>query len=292
VSAHKRLFLIPALALIISVGVTTAGAAQGFRGRGAVRRVVVTSAYYDPFWFYDPWWGYGYQWGPYPYPYRYYNDPGAAVRLDVKPKEAEVYVDSYYAGIVDDFNGAFQRLRLPPGEHEITLYRDGYRTVTQKVYLTPDNTFKIKYAMEPLAAGEQPVPRPQPPNPPPVPQTGAPPPTAAQPPVYLPPGRGPGGRRAPQAPLPPPPNAPTAPGVADGYGTLTIRVQPADADVLIDGEVWQGPSDRDRLVVDVAEGRHTIEIRKPGYRTYVTEVQVRRGDMTPLNVSLRTQDEQ
>ena len=55
------------------------------------------------------------QWYPYPplYPYRYHpmDNLRSAVRLEVTPKEAEVYVDGYYAGIVDDFNGTFQRLR-------------------------------------------------------------------------------------------------------------------------------------------------------------------------------------
>jgi len=45
------------------------------------------------------------------------------------------------------------------------------------------------------------------------------------------------------------------------------------------------------LVIDVAEGPHTVEISKSGYRTYVTEVQIRRGETFPLNVSLRAQEE-
>jgi len=69
-------------------------------------------------------------------------------------------------------------------------------------------------------------------------------------------------------------------------------VQPAEADVLIDGEKWRGPEAQDRLIVEVAEGRHTVEVQKPGYRSYMTEVQVRRGDTTTINVSLRTQNEQ
>ena len=52
--------------------------------------------------------------------------------------------------------------RVAPGEHEIELWLDGYRTVRQKVYLTRDNTFKVKYQMEHLAAGEAPEPKPQP----------------------------------------------------------------------------------------------------------------------------------
>jgi hypothetical protein len=68
-------------------------------------------------------------------------------------------------------------------------------------------------------------------------------------------------------------------------------VQPGDAEVLIDGQPWRGPQGQDHLTVDVAEGSHTIEIRKSGYRTYVTEVQVRQGETTPVNVSMRSQDE-
>jgi hypothetical protein len=253
--------------------------------------VLVGGYFYDPFW-YDPWYGYPGPWGYYP-PYRHYNiGPESAVRFDVKPNDAEVYVDGYYAGIVDDFNGVFQRLRVPPGEHEIELYLDGYRTVKQKVYLTPDNTFKIKYAMEKLAAGDQAEPRPQPVNPPPGPQgAGQPPmqqPPPGYPPMQPPPQRGPVGRRMPP---PPPQQGPDPRGgqPASGYGTLAVRVQPNDADVSIDGEPWRGPGGQDRLLVEVAEGSHTVEIRKSGFRTYVTQVEVRRGETTPLNVSLRSE---
>jgi hypothetical protein len=102
------------------------------------------------------------------------------------------------------------------------------------------------------------------------------------------------GRRPPQGPptpLPVPGGPPGAPASASAFGTLSIRVQPGDAEILIDGEPWHGPDALDRLVVDVPEGAHTIEIRKSGYRTYVTQVQVRRGETAPVNVSLRSQEE-
>jgi hypothetical protein len=226
-------------------------------------------------------------WGPYPYPRAYNIDPGAAIKLDVQPKEAEVYVDGYYAGIVNDFNGMFQRLRLPPGEHEIVLYRDGYRTARQKLYLTPDNTFKLKLAMERLGAGEQTEERPQPANPPPA--AGQYPGAPGTPPRYPVPPRGPMGRRAPQ-PAPPPANAPSG-AQAGAYGSISVRVRPADADVMVDGEKWRAPQEPEPLTIDVPEGRHTIEIQKPGYVTYITEVEVHRGQTTPLNVSLRSQDD-
>lgn len=276
-STYKRIGIAGALAVACLAAIAPTSEAQGFRGRRLIVRapIIVGGFYSSPFWLYDPWFGFGYQypWGPYPYPYPYpyrYYDPGAAMRLDVKPREAEVYLDGYFAGVVDDFDGAFQRLRARPGEHEIVLYLDGFRTVRQKLYLTPRNTVKLKYAMEPLAAGEQPEARPQPAPapPPPGPRMGPPPP-----------GRGPAGRGTP--PGPPRENA-------SEYGTLSIHVQPLDADVLIDGQLWRGPA-QDPLVIEVAEGPHTIEIRKTGYRSYVTRVEVRRGASTPLNVSLRAQ---
>jgi hypothetical protein len=95
-----------------------------------------------------------------------------------------------------------------------------------------------------------------------------------------------------QQPLPPqPPQPPPGGAQPSDYGTLAIRVQPGGADILVDGELWRGPEGQDRLVIDVAEGQHTIEIRKAGYRTYVTGVDVRRGTTTPMNVSLRSQNE-
>ena len=284
-SLKKRSCLLVALVAVLSLGWSLPGEAQARRG-GRVRSVVVVGpGYYwpDPFWygygypFYaDPFYPYQFPIGGYP-PYRgYYRlDPGSAVRLEVTPKEAEVYVDGYYAGVVDDFDGMFQRLPIEPGEHEITLYRDGFRTVHQRVYVTPRSTFKLKYKMEPLAAGDVAEPRPAQPTPPPDGQAGPPP--GAPPP----PGRGPVGRREP----PPPPNPR---GTNSSYGTLTIRVQPANATVLIDGERWDGPQGQDRLIVEVADGPHRVEIQRDGFEPYSATVNVRRGETTPINVSLRT----
>jgi hypothetical protein len=77
---------------------------------------------------------------------------------------------------------------------------------------------------------------------------------------------------------------------AEGFGTLSLRVQPAGAEVLVDGEPWQGPEGAERLVIQVAQGSHRVEIRKEGFVTFTTEVQVRPGDTLPLNVSLPRRD--
>ncbi|MEO8259605.1 MAG: PEGA domain-containing protein [Acidobacteriota bacterium] len=282
-SLKKRLFLLVAFVAVLALGASAPGEAQGRRGGRGRSVVVVGRGYYwaDPFWS-----GYGYPFSPYyqypfgtyPYPGYYRFDPGSAIRLEVAPKEAEVYVDGYYAGVVDDFDGVFQRLGIEPGEHEVTLYREGLRTVHQRIYVTPRSTFKLKYKMEPLAAGDVAEPRPSQPTPPRDAEAGAQagPPSGPPPP----PGRGPIGRRP-----PPPPNQR---GANSSYGTLAIRVQPTNATVLIDGERWDGPQGQDRLLVDVAEGPHRVEIQREGFESYETTVTVRPGETAPINVSLRS----
>jgi hypothetical protein len=239
------------------------------------------------------------QWYPYPppFPYRYYPvyTLRSAVRIEVVPKEAEVYVDGYYAGIVDDFNGTFQRLRLPPGQHEIVVRKDGFHTLKQDVYLTPDTTFRIRGRLEQLAAGHPCAPRPTPPPPPPGSmQPGGVPPGGAAPGEYPPPptmSPGGGTRRPPARRMPPPqqqpPSAPeSALPESSSFGTVVIHVQPGDAEILIDGERWHGPAGEERLVVQLPEGPHHVEIQKDGFQQFSGEVQVRRGETTPLNVSL------
>ncbi len=90
--------------------------------------------------------GFGY--GPYGY-------GGFAVdvslRIEVNPKDArediEVYVDGGLAGVVNDFDGALQRLRLSPGKHEIELKLDGYETRQMSIFVERGDTFHIRGEM-------------------------------------------------------------------------------------------------------------------------------------------------
>jgi hypothetical protein len=120
------------------------------------------------------------QWGPYGWypPFAFgYGRPYSSLRLQISPRDTEVFVDGYYAGIVDDFDGFMQRLRLEPGQHAIQLYLTGHRTAEQQIYLQPGGTFRIRHVMEPLAPGEaapaRPTPAPRPPQQPTP--SGAPP---------------------------------------------------------------------------------------------------------------------
>ena len=104
--------------------------------------------------------------GPYgwyaPYAYAPAYPVGSSLRLQVSPKETEVFINGYYAGTVDDFDGVFQRLHLGQGEHEVALYLPGHRTARQMIYLQPGGSFRIRHTMETLPAGSAPEPRPAP----------------------------------------------------------------------------------------------------------------------------------
>jgi PEGA domain len=207
--------------------------------------------------------GYGYPWGYYGgYPYApYYFDNSSEVRIQVTPRDAEVYIDGRFAGHVDDYDGTFQRLRVEPGAHEIVLFHERYRTHTEKRYLSPRSGYKIQHAMIPLGPGDASPARP------------APDPATTQP-ERRPdrePGYGYGERQYPQS---------------SRFGTLSIRVQPAGAEVFVDGERWNFPESSDRLILELSEGPHRIEIRKEGHEPYVSTVRIRAGEAATLNVSL------
>ena len=62
-----------------------------------------------------------------------YNYPTGEIRLQVRPRHAEVYIDGYYAGRVDDFDGFIQALRIEEGPHTIEIVAPGYETLVFNV---------------------------------------------------------------------------------------------------------------------------------------------------------------
>lgn len=71
---------------------------------------------------------------------QYYGD----IRLLVNPPDAEVYVDGYYAGIVDDFDGQYQRLALEAGPHKIEIAARGAQSQVFDVYVDPSRTVDLR----------------------------------------------------------------------------------------------------------------------------------------------------
>jgi len=229
---------------------------------------------YDPF--YYGYYGYSpfYYSGTYGYaPYYYgghYSDSGS-MRVIVDPPQTRVYVDGYYAGIADDFDGIFQRLHTPPGRHEITLKLDGYQTHRFRVYVPPGDTIKLHHVME-RGSGEA------------TDEVVGEPPTEprrdeADRDRYAPPPdrddhRYEGSDRD---------NAEDDRDNAD-VGTLRLDLRPADASVYVDGE-FRG-SGRRVESLRLAPGRHHVEVVRPGYRTVEREVDVRPGETTRADIEL------
>lgn len=109
---------------------------------------------YRPGWSLNLYFGRPYAYGN-RYPGGYYNGgygyyalrPGyvyGSLRIVDAPRYAQVFVDGYYAGVVDDYDGVFQRLNLEPGEHqvEIEVYQ-GAPPLTFDVYVEPGRTMTI-----------------------------------------------------------------------------------------------------------------------------------------------------
>jgi len=78
--------------------------------------------------------------------YGSYGYPTGELRLKVKPRGAEVFVDGYYAGTVDDFDGIFQSLRLEEGAYLIEIVLPGYTPLAFDVLIRPGE--KVTYRGE------------------------------------------------------------------------------------------------------------------------------------------------
>lgn len=195
---------------------------------------------------YYPSFGIGYGYYPFSVGFSFLGgpkDPRGSVRTLVYPKETEVFVDGYYVGIADDFEGS--KLRLDPGPHTITFYLPGHRLYEETIYAADGADIKIRHEMEPLAPGEPPPLRP-------------------------------GGSL---------PSAPSSTTVAE-FGTLMLRTQPGDVDILVDGELWHFPSGSRSFSLHLPPGVYELEIKKDGYESFLTDVEIFPGETTAMNVHL------
>ena len=74
---------------------------------------------------------------------------------------------------------------------------------------------------------------------------------------------------------------------ASRYGTLSLGVQPGDANVLVDGESFlSGRGPQSPFSVQLGEGHHHLQVEKAGFDTFSVDIDVRAGETTSLNVSL------
>ena len=94
----------------------------------------------------DPYYGgYGYGGGG-GYSSRYgqaYHEVGS-LRLKVRPSNAQVYIDGYFVGVIDSYDGAFQRLSVEAGAHKVELRAEGFEPVQFDVMVIPGETITYK----------------------------------------------------------------------------------------------------------------------------------------------------
>ncbi len=237
--------------------------------------------YWDGYWGWGAslGWGLGHGWGS-PYygsgGYASYSSPGyyrstgygvGSLRLLVKPEQTKVYVDGYYTGDVDEFDGLLQRLNLSAGRHEIAFKLEGHRDYRVKVYVAVDRTLKIKHAMEKGSGpevyedltdghGEDPEPAQR--------AEGE--------------GWDPRDEREPREP------ASEERPFARDLGSVRFDVTPADASVYVDGE-FQG-SARRLGELDLRAGRHRVEVVRPGFETVERDIEIEPGRVARVAIDL------
>ena len=221
------------------------------------------SRYYGfyPYDYYSFYGGYGSYYPRYPYTYggyRYAYRETGSVRLLVDPPETRDYVDGYYAGVVDDFDGVFQRLHISPGRHEIALKLEGYRAHRVKLYVPVGHTLKIRHDMV-RGSGEDAA----------EDLGGGPDREAYE-------RRSESGEDR--------DDEDTEDVEAADAGTLRLSVRPDDASIYVDGEFRGTP--RQARNIRLTPGRHRIEVVRPGFRTFEREVELRPGRTVELEVEL------
>jgi hypothetical protein len=217
------------------------------------------SYYYSGYYGYAPYYARRYGSG-----YGYGDRDGGSLRVIVDPNRTRVYVDGYYAGIADDFDGIFQRLHVSPGRHDITLKLEGFRSHRFRVYVPVDHTMKIHYDMMRGSGDDAEE-------------------VVGQPDLV--------GRPAGYARLEDDEDRDERVRDSDDRGsmrgdggTLRLDVRPGDASIYLDGAFRGTARDLDRL--RLSPGRHHIEMVRPGYRTVERDVEIRPGETSEVRADL------
>jgi hypothetical protein len=238
--------------------------------------------YWSPYYYGGLGWGYGPYYGGYGayggYPY----EDNGSIRVLVDRNDARVYVDGYYAGAVDDFDGLFQRLHVSPGRHEIMVKLEGYKTYRAKVYVPAGSTLKLHYDMvkgegeviQDLAGDAGRYARNE---------------DRKRDDRYEPRPDRDANREGDERYAPPPDgdrgydriDVPNAEGES---GTLRMDVRPEDASVYVDGRFRGTVRQHDGL--ELPAGRHHVEVVRPGFKTLERDVEIEPGRTAKLNVEL------
>lgn len=307
-----------ALALALPASSATAAPRGGFHGgfHGGHTRIFI-GGYFGPYWG----WGWPY-YGYYGYPYdgyRYASANWGAVKTDVEPEDARVYLDGKYIGTADDFDGWPDKLYLRPGRYKLEFRLNGYETLSIDVRARAGATLEVDNKLRKAAPG--------------VSQAPDPPKMEGDVQRFF--GKRRDGDRArpyvqdrdrddddasvgtrdddERAPAPDvrdrdadrdrgrssrdddswrnsrrPDSTVTGRPVRADRARLAIHAEPADAAVYVDDR-FVGTADElasmERGIV-VTPGKHTVTVSRPGYRDRSTEIEVETGKTETVKLSL------
>lgn len=228
--------------------------------------------HYRPYVFYRPYAYWRYEPAGYPVDYRQVG----AVQLKVSPKKTDVYVDGQYVGRSGKFDGFPDYLWLERGDHTLVFYRDGFRTLRERIRVRSGMITEVRLEMEP---GESVPPaelygEAQRPERPPAPSRRAEPP--AEPRTEAPADRRDQAASGPILDL------------RDEGGRVRLGIEPPDASVYLDGRFLGTGSDLERLhsglLVDA--GQHTLDVLHPRYRAERISFRVEPGEDLEVRVTL------
>jgi hypothetical protein len=76
----------------------------------------------------------------------------AIVSINVRPKDARVYLDGRFVGRARYFDGTPGYLYLEPGSYELELRLEGYRSVIFELNVNDSCRYDLKHRMEPAKA--------------------------------------------------------------------------------------------------------------------------------------------
>jgi hypothetical protein len=79
------------------------------------------------------------------------------LHLQVLPGYAQVHVDGYYMGTVDDFRRLIPGRSLEAGPHRVELRAPGYQSATFDVRILPNETITYRSDLDPTRTSEKPL---------------------------------------------------------------------------------------------------------------------------------------
>jgi len=221
------------------------------------------SYHYYPYHYYGP---YGYFYYPYPrihlgWGARGYRGELGGLDLDVRPEDAQVFIDGNPVGVADQYDGFPSYLWLEPGTYHLTFYMEGRRTISREYTIYPGVVIDVKDRMQPGEAV-----KPKPPS--------------------EPPRRSDARIRSDRAT---PPARPDAEGRSDSQvGRIQLSVLPGDTAVYLDGHFLGTGAELSQLSAGliVEPGDHVLELVRPGYLTEEMPISVSRGEKLDVDVEL------